>query len=293
MSIEEEFYERIGGINTYRKGNQRAPHKPLYLLLLIASVQQQLPRLQKFTSFESTLVEALHRFGLSNKTQNAHYPFWRLQNDKIAEVSPPTGYDIRRSSDDPKKSSLINLGAEGGFLKKYYQLLFNNLTIQSRAIDKILYAHFPPSIHEEILTFFDLRIEGARAKDYFSDSEFRSRILSTYGNTCALTGYSLHFRGNFPGLEAAHLCWPQVGGNDDISNGILMTTLCRKLFHLGIIGIEPSDYSILISPQASDIGMRTGKLAKVLNKRISLPNGTNCQPSVENLTWHKRWVFRS
>jgi putative restriction endonuclease len=103
----------------------------------------------------------------------------------------------------------------------------------------------------------------------------------------------LHFRGEFPGLEAAHLCWPQAGGNDDVSNGILMTTLCRKLFHLGIIGVEPNDLRIVISDQAADLGLRSAQLSKSLHKKLSLPTGINCHPSIENLAWHKRWVFRN
>jgi putative restriction endonuclease len=293
QTVEVDFFERLDKLNTYRKGNQRAPHKPLYILYLIASIQQGQPRLHKFASIEANLVEALQRFGLANKSQHAHYPFWRLQNDNIAEVSPKSGYDLRASNSDPKKSSLLKLNAAGGFVESYFDLLSGDLSIQSKAIRKLLDAHFPPSIHEEIILFFNLRVEGARSGDVHSDSEFRTNLLSSYGNKCALTGYSLHFRGEFPGLEAAHLCWPQAGGNDDVSNGILMTTLCRKLFHLGIIGVEPNDLRIVISDQAADLGLRSAQLSKSLHKKLSLPTGINCHPSIENLAWHKRWVFRN
>lgn len=85
---ESEFFSKLDAVNIYRKGNQRAPHKPLYILLLIASIQQGRPRLQKYTDIEPVLTEALNLFGLSNKKQNAHYPFWRLKNDRLAEISP-------------------------------------------------------------------------------------------------------------------------------------------------------------------------------------------------------------
>lgn len=291
-SVEADFFERLHGINTYQSGNQRAPHKPLYLLLLIALIQRGQKRLHTFSSLEATMVEALHWFGLSSKNQSAHYPFWRLQNDKIAEVIPKDGYDLRASNRDPKKSSLLNLNAKGGFLLPYFDLLNGRLKVQSRAIRDVLDAHFPPSIHEDILLFFNLKIEGARSGDIHSDSEFRKAVLSAYECKCALTGYSLFYRGEYPGLEAAHVCWPQSGGNDDISNGILMTTLCRKLFHLGILGIEPSNFEIVISGQVSDLGLSSEQLSKSLRKTLALPPSFTCQPSVKNLTWHKRWVFR-
>jgi len=63
MTAEVDLFERLRSINFYRKGNQRAPHKPLYLLYNIASLQKGLPRLQLFEDIQPTLNEALCRFG--------------------------------------------------------------------------------------------------------------------------------------------------------------------------------------------------------------------------------------
>jgi putative restriction endonuclease len=291
-TAEEDFLERLRRINFYRNGNQRAPHKPLYLLYNIATLQKGLPRLQLFEDIQPTLNEALCRFGLANKNQNPHYPFWRLQNDNLAEVSPPSGYGLRQSSNDPKKSSLLKLNARGGLLKKDHALLVNNAALQTQSIHELLDAHFPISIHEDILSFFNLRLQNARSRDVSTDNEFRDNVLTAYQNRCAITGFSIHFRGSFPGLEAAHICWPQSGGNDQITNGISMTTLHRKLFHLGIIGIDPISYSIQIAKQTSELNSSQLSLERLKGKRLELPLDPALSPDKDALSWHMKWVFR-
>lgn len=210
----------------------------------------------------------------------------------MAEVSPASGYGLRQGSNDPKKSSLLSLNAKGGFLEGDHALLTNSVALQTQCIHELLDAHFPKSIHEDILSFFNLQLNNARSRDDNTDNEFRDKVLTAYQNRCAITGFSIHFRGSFPGLEAAHVCWPQSGGNDLITNGIAMTTLHRKLFHLGIIGIDPSSYSIQITEQVSELNSSQFSLEKLQGKRINLPLDTALSPNKDALNWHMKWVFR-
>jgi putative restriction endonuclease len=290
MAIEQEFLDRIERIVIYRKGKERAPHKPLYLLLCIASLQQGLPRLQAFRAIEPKLKEALLRFGLSTTSVSPQYPFWRLKNDGLAVVEPEGPYEIRKQSADPTKSSLLKLGAEGGLTNGYYDLLAGNLNLQTLAVHRLLEGHFPRSIHDELIDFFGLRMSGAHEDDANTESTFRAEVLSAYNNTCAVSGYSLGFRDRYPGLEAAHICWPQSGGNDEISNGIAMTTLHRKLFHLGLFGID-DDFKVIASPQIRNLSA-AGSAMVTSGRLVSLPERNQHRPNLETLRWHRKWVFR-
>jgi putative restriction endonuclease len=109
-----DFLNRLDRILVYRRGEQRAPHKPLYLLFCIASLQHGLPRLQSFEIVSHALTEALRRFGLRTKTLHPEYPFWRLQNDALAIVEADAPLKYRKSNDDPTKSSLLQTKARGG-----------------------------------------------------------------------------------------------------------------------------------------------------------------------------------
>ncbi len=291
MIQEQSFLERIDRIVIYKKGNERAPHKPLYLLQCLAAIQHGLPRLQAFTEIEKLLKEALIRFGLSSKTVSPQYPFWRLQNDGLAVVVPSGPYVFRKQASDPTKTSLLTSDAHGGLTDTDYTLLRDNLDLQTLAIHKILDGHFPRSIHDDIIEFFDLRLSGARAGDDHTESEFRLRIVGAYDNVCALTGYSIEYRHTFPGLDAAHICWPQAGGNDEVSNGISMTTLYRKLFHLGLFTID-ENMKVVLSSEIVDMSRSGPTVGQLKGKKISLPNDSQLWPSLEALKWHRKWVFR-
>jgi putative restriction endonuclease len=286
------FFDRIERINVFKKGNLRAPHKPLYLLLCLSALQKGLPRLMPYSEIEITLSEAINRFGPSASTVSPQYPFWRLQSDELAEVSPAGPYVLRSKDKEPTKTSLLEQDAHGGLLVEDYQMLQNNLELQTLAIHKILDAHFPRSIHEDILDFFGLRLSGLRGSDLNTESEFKEKVLNAYGRTCAFTGYSLSYRGSCPGLEAAHICWPQAGGNDTISNGIAMTTLFRKLFHLGLVTIDET-LAIRFSVTLRNSGSSASSVLDLEGGMIKTPSSQRDYPDLGSLAWHRKWVFRS
>ena len=153
-----DFLLRLGAINVYKRGEQRAPHKPLYLLLLLARLQQGASRLVKFVEIREKLNSALRLFAPRVASVNAHYPFWRLQNDKLSEVVHKGNLQIRQSNDDPTVSSLIASEAMGGLTEEDFKLLAGNLDLQSLVAHKILDAHFPQVIHGDLVNFFGLRL---------------------------------------------------------------------------------------------------------------------------------------
>ncbi len=291
MNDEQHFLERLQRIVVYRRGETRAPHKPLYLLQCIAGIQHGHPRLRPFAIIEPLLKEALIRFGLKTNSVSPQYPFWRLQNDGLAEVNPSGPYKIRKQSDDPTKSSLLEMNAHGGLIERDFQLLTGNLDLQTLAIHRILDGHFPKSIHEDLTEFFNLRFYGVREGDQNTDSEFRVRVLEAYENTCALSGFSLRYRNTFPGLEAAHICWPQAGGNDDVCNGIAMTTLHRKLFHLGLFTIDET-MKVIVCSDLAETNKCSFALAGIANQGLRVPRDQQFYPNPNALKWHRKWVFR-
>lgn len=60
MSLSnDEIYRRFSTIRTWSRGDQRAPHKPLLLLMRLAALQRGEPRLTDFNSVEQKLTELL------------------------------------------------------------------------------------------------------------------------------------------------------------------------------------------------------------------------------------------
>lgn len=292
MSLEDHFFRRLENLLVFRQGDRRAPHKPLYLLLCISGIQRKEPRLHSYEDVQDKLKKALRLFGPRTASLHPEYPFWHLQNDGLAELVSEKPLVIRKSSSNPTVTSLRNGNAKGGLVEADYQLLSGNLSLQSLAAHKILDAHFPSSIHEELIRFFGLTLDDPHARDKTTNSEFRERVLSAYQNRCALTGFELAFDGRSVGVEAAHIFWPQSGGNDDVSNGVAMTSLHRKLFHLGLFKVRPDDLRIVVSSRVSDQGTSGLSLSGLDGKSIELPRDKAMHPNTSALSWHAKWVFR-
>jgi putative restriction endonuclease len=282
--------ERIDAINVYKKGTNRAPHKPLYLLFLLASQQKGKPRMLAFSEVSSILSKALQLFGHRTASVNPEYPFWRLQNDGLGQVHPSSSsaYELRQGNNDPKKSSLLKRGATGGLIEADFDLLAEQSQLFDEVCHRILDNHFPTSIHEDLLNYFEIELGSQfRQKNILKSHEFRSAVLSEYGFRCAVSGFESGPNVNFAGLEAAEVIWRNHGGLSVVSNAIAMSTLHRKLFHLGLFAIA-DDYTLKLSPDlgsAQSVGLRSGK-------SVSLPTSSSLFPSLNSLAWHRRWVFR-
>lgn len=291
MASTLDFFKRLDEMLVFRQGDQRAPHKPLYLLYCIAGIQSGQQRLHAFEAVRGCLKPALQIFGPRTKSVHPEYPFWRLQHDKLAEVKWEGTLQTRGGNNDPTVSSLLRQNAHGGMSEADYEMLQGDLQLQSLTIHKILDAHFPASIHDEIIRFFGLTLDDRHAKDRISDVKFRDGVLAVYDGRCALTGFNLDVGGRAVGVEAAHIFWPQSGGNDDVSNGLAMSVLHRKLFHLGLFSID-LDYKVVVASEVSDSGSSTIALSAMSGKQITLPKDKAFWPNPTALQWHQRWVFR-
>jgi hypothetical protein len=64
--------ERFGSLNVWRRGGERAPHKPLLLLLTLARIARGGDRLVHFGEVEEPLRTLLVEFGPPRKSQNPH-----------------------------------------------------------------------------------------------------------------------------------------------------------------------------------------------------------------------------
>jgi putative restriction endonuclease len=292
IDLAAKLQHLISKIVTWKKGEKRAPHKPLLLLLALGNLQRGGKRLQPFAEIVDPLTRAMEIFGPAGRVPTPQYPFWRLKNDELWDFEADGSLRIRKSSDDPTKSALIEKRARAGFLAVYHDLLRRDKTLQARIIHQILDAHFPPSIHEDIAAYFGLSVGEPETADHVSTQQFRNDILAAYHSRCAVTHFFVNLGSEALGVEPAHICWPQAGGLNAVANGIALSTLHRKLFHLGVFTID-FDYRVVVSPHASgELGF-SGMLERFHGQKILLPTRVKDLPSKRCLEWHASEVFRS
>jgi len=282
---------RVKSIQVFKKGALRAPHKPLYLLLLLSSVQKGKPRLISFQEINDSLSDALKRYAPYAKSLHPEYPFWRLQNDGLSIVESNEGLIQRRGNTDPTKQSLIKSEAFGGLLANDYKDLLQDPSLQSELIHLILDLNFPPSLHEDLLDFFGLRIQGPHYNDRMSNSEFVSIVCDAYSNECCISGISGSYISMPSILTGAHICWPQAGGTDSPENGLCLSSIHQKLFHLGAFTIDEK-FQVLLSRFLFIPTKSSEKLGLVNGKKIKMPTSQVLWPSQASLAWHRKWVYK-
>lgn len=284
--------EKIAEIIVWSSGKKRAPHKPLLLLFAIGSVQRGESRLQPFADVEPILRSALLAFGPVRKSIHPEYPFWHLKTNEIWEIASSGEVALRRGSINPSGKQLRDKCAKGGLLPTYFEALKDSPELQADLIHDILDTHFPSSLHEDIINFFRLRLRREQANPSRDLSLFRQRVLAAYDGACAISNFSVRMDDSVSlGVEATHLLWPQAGGENLLPNAVAMTTLHRRLFHLGVFTID-STYRVRISKSARGTSGFTEMLGQFDGKKISLPADVSQHPDQQALIWHREQVFR-
>lgn len=81
-------------------------------------------------------------------------------------------------------------------------------------------------------------------------TEFRNLLLAAYGQRCAVSGCRTR-----DVLQAAHITPVKMGGNHDISNGIILRADLHNLFDKGLLVFD-SNGKVLIHPSVKDSGYR-------------------------------------
>ena len=209
---KQQLIKTISNLNTWKRGDQRAPHKPLLLLIALANIQQHKDRLILFRDLEKPLTELLIEFGPQRKAYHPDAPFSRLPRDGIWELKNSQGI-VAIEGKSFTRTSLKKGGISGGFTEEVYNLLRSNDDLIKEIANLILSSHFPQTIHQDILDATGLDIDATYQEQSLQqikrkrDPAFRGRILEAYNYRCAICGFDVRL-GNTPiALEAAHIKW--------------------------------------------------------------------------------------
>ena len=138
-SVEGHLRAALGNLRVHQRGDRRAPHKPLLVLLALGRVAADHPRLVPFGEVEEQLAGLLRDFGPPGRPQ-PRYPFWRLQTDGIWDVIPDLPVD---AGGDPPVDALRS--AHGGFTEPVHRLLRGRPALVAELAAALLEAEGPAS----------------------------------------------------------------------------------------------------------------------------------------------------
>ena len=285
-------------LHVWERRGQRAPNKPLLAMWAIGRCINRQPRLVPFQLVNTEVGQLIREFGAPRPRIRPEYPFWRLRNDGVWEVTDANKMRLTQSG-DPYRRDLQEPGVRGGFLESIYIALRDNTVLAEEIACSLARAHFPETRQEDVLEAAGI---GPRliwvpgSFQYSRNSEFREIVLKAYDFRCALCGFAVRLdanavRGSTPiALEAAHIKWHQYRGPARVQNGIALCALHHSLFDAGAFTLTPH---LTVSVAESVCGSGSKEwLSRFAGKPLPavLPPGSRPAPTF--IRWHLRNVFK-
>jgi predicted restriction endonuclease len=85
----EKLLTRVRKVSVWKKGDQRAPHKPLLILYALGKLLEGQDEIQ-FKDLYEPFRDLLQEFAPPRKVYHPEFPFWFLRSEEFWEVEPAT-----------------------------------------------------------------------------------------------------------------------------------------------------------------------------------------------------------
>jgi len=290
LTKTDALVRKFRDLNVWRRGDERAPHKPLLALYALAQVQSGAERLIPFDQLEGPLETLLQEFGPPRKSPHPELPFFHLQSDGVWEIEETVPLPRPKGSKNFLRTELRKFGIAGGFPAAIFDELKRRPEAVREVAREILDAHFPESLHGEIASAVGLELEST-IRSSVRHSEFRRSVVSAWAHKCAFCGYAVQLDNSDLGLQAAHIRWFQFGGPDTTDNGLACCSIHHHAFDRGAITIS-DQLKIVVSSRLHGSGRLEDLFVQLHGSPLPAPTVKSALPRREFLAWHRAEVFR-
>lgn len=286
---------KIRDLHVWERNGERAPHKPLLLLLALGKVQAGVKRLLPWNEIETALRQLLVDFGPNRSSVHPEYPFWYLQSDGLWELRDPDLPARRKAGGgklgNPRVTELRRFNTEGGLPAELYQLVAEDPSALFTLATEILNRHFPLSLHDELLHQVGIHIDTDKFIQYRSP-QFHADVLDAYRSSCAVCGFSARLGSRIFGVEATFIRWPAAGGTMSVNNALALCLVHKRGFEWGAFSVD-EDGRIILST-CLELGDASGSaFLPFAGRPLREPEDQRARPEKEYLSWHRTEVFRS
>ena len=292
MKYENQFLDLVRNLNVYRRGERRAPHQPLLLLVAISKFLHG----QRDISFEEVRSELLPLLNVyAPQVQHRHQPelpYWHLQNKGLWEV--PGSEDLPlQAGGFPVMETLRE--TSGRLTADFASALETNAKLLRKVVMILLEEHFTDTLQEDILEAVgldlaqldsDVDAPGVQRERQSRDPNFRKNVLRAYEHRCAVTGFRAALAGQYFGCEAAHVQWHAFEGPDAVQNGFAVEPTLHKLFDAGAWTLT-DDRRILVSAELTGAEDTVNRVRDLHGRPLRQPIPGEPEVSVEYIRWHR------
>ena len=113
---------------------------------------------------------------------------------------------------------------------------------------------------------------------------FRQKLIRAYGTKCLASGESIATPDSLLNLDAAHIVPVEVGGSDDVRNGLLLSKDLHWAFDKGLFSLA-DDYSILVSSFARQ-STHSEPVKRIEGHHLKLDDAV-IRPHQDAISWHR------
>jgi putative restriction endonuclease len=287
----QDVIKQFEGIRTWTRGGERAPHKPLLLLMALGRISRAEGPELTYRDVDRGLRRLLMDFGPRRKSYHPEYPFWRLQNDGIWLVRDADRMQTRKGNTDVPRGELLRHETSGCFTPGIRAALQADPGLVEEIAGLILEGNFATSLHEDILAAVGLSLGTRWSHRSKRDPAFREKVLRAYEHRCAVCGFDLRLGSSDLALEAAHIMWHQAGGPDIESNGLALCSIHHKMLDRGAFTVA-GDHRVLVSQEVFGSSGMEEHLLRHHGNGIRAPQSQEYIADPKYLDWHGREVFR-
>lgn len=298
MDIASYWLNRIANLKVDRARGDPAPHKRLFLLVVLdlvedGELQQEILPLTGELAFRfSTFWTAVaHR---RKQKPDIRMPFHHLKSGGFWVALTEDG----KPSPDKKLTAFVKLDAS--FLN-----CLRNADFRARARRLLIGRDFRPEEQVALAALLDITIpsevqvlretaaaERSAAVEQGREARFRLTVIPAYDYTCALTRYRLVTVSSGSIVDAAHIHRFADSRNNDPRNGIALCKNAHWLFDLGLWTIT-DDYRVRVaSTKFSESGADALLLKSIEGRRVHLPSNPQLSPDPVHLAWHRNNRFQ-
>lgn len=293
---QERFWRQaLSKLNTWKRGDQRAVHKRLLTLMLIARAAADEPRRIHFATIDEELTRLLKEFGPQRTSYHPEFPFWHLQTDGFWEIEQKLALPLKRSGHSPTRSTLLKNDAVGEVPRPLWEALRHSSALRNELTQQLLNAFWPATLHDAIRQGISLPLPTDRTvttrRRGTRNPRFRAEVLRAYERRCAVCGYDGQLANISLGLEAAHIKWHAWHGPDQVDNGMALCSFHHVALDAGALGLS-DDLCILVSCDVNGQTMVAEFLYRFAGRRLQLPQSSYPPPARDYVAWHRKEVFR-
>lgn len=287
----------------------KAPHKPILLLSVLQSIDAGEIIINQIAITPQLVARFKDNWnwlvGSSSFKPNFALPFFHLQGDGFWHLQTYLGKEILLTSSLSIRSfaQLKEAVAFAYFDNDLFELIINTVT-RGQLYHHLLLHYFgntpqqyPTQNLFETLTNQVLNEAPVSYGNSVIDEEeqfvrsgvFKKTVPLVYNYTCSISGMQIVSGYDIQMVDACHIVPFSVTQNDNITNGLSLSPTLHRAFDRGLIAISNS-YEILVSNSFTE--NVASNLRTFNNQQILLPKDSKHYPSLENIAWHRQYVFK-